>query len=710
MILKKTKGDGQMGNKEGGTENANIEKIKFFSDQPIAADKEQDIRFGHPGIADNLRKIILNCPSPFTIGLFGKWGSGKTTILNVLRKKLKDNEDYIAVVNFDVWKYSDDSLRRTFLKELIKQLRESSHLAKKFELNERVEVSIQKTIEGKSICNWEEVKKWLRILILPIIGIGVLVYFAYPQNFGIFLSVLLSGSFVSSFFVYILKQAIKSETKVFSSERLQDPYEFEEEFGRITERISPKNLLVIIDNLDRCIHGKAVELLSTIKTFLAKDIDVDENNKCIFLIACDDEAIKTHLKNVYSINQNNTINNTSFSADEFLRKFFNISLRIPDFIDTELQTYTDDLLKKIDIPQFSSPDVSYVITNAFRENPRQIKQFINILLASFYLAQEREESPEPLIIPKGTITKHVAFLAKFLIIYQKYPLEYKKIRESHLNVNEIENIENEKYKDFLRATKTITVNDIRPFIYLKQSEEELAIPGVKEIELGLIDYKEEMVKEKIKIIKENPDQIVNLNKYILSLIERYKKTNRITPLSNIISCSLDVLHHHNLNLNKTFYNKVADLLNNDHYLKNELERFKSPLIFNEVLTKCNAEDRENIINQYINILGSKKEDKKEPRISIDYAYGLFKEFLEHKEWLKQKAREKIRQILTEIYYTSSMILSLFSENIEGQKDFIAGLTITKFVSTFSNEDVENKQNINEKVKLLLRFREIIIQK
>lgn len=695
-----------MGNKENRNENVNLEKIKFFSDQPIAADKEQDIRFGHIDIADNLRKIILNCPSLFTIGLFGKWGSGKTTILNVLRKKLQNSGDKIAVVNFDVWKYEGDSLRRTFLKELVKQLQKTSHLPKNYKLNERLEKSIQKIIEkGKFVFNWKLLLSLFGIIVL----ISIFLYFKYPQNFGTYLAILFGGfTSFSVLFVWIIQQAIKSETTVFSSERLQDPYEFEEEFGRITKEISPKNLLVIIDNLDRCIHGKAVELLSTIKTFLAKDTEVYENNKCIFLIACDDEAIKAHLRSVYIKNQNDRSVEDSFSADEFLRKFFNVSLRIPDFIDTELQTYTEDLLKEINIPQFSSPNIFYVITTAFRENPRQIKQFINILIANFYLAKEREESPEPLIIPKGTITENVAFLAKFLIIYQKYPLEYKKIRESHLNVNEIENIEDEKYKDFLRATKTIAVNDIRPFIYLKQSEEELAIPGVKEIELGLIDYKEEMVKEKIKIIKENPDQIVNLNKYILNLIERYKKTNRITPLSNIISCSLDVLHHHNLSLNKTFYNKVADLLNNDHYLKNELERFKSPLIFNEVLTKCNTEDRENIIDQYINILGSKKEDKKEPRISIDYAYGLFKGFLEHKEWLKQKAREKIRQILTEIYYTSSKILSLFSENIEEQKYFIAGETISKFVSTFSNDDVENKQNINEKVKLLLRFREIII--
>jgi len=694
-----------MVNKDSRSENTNTEKIKFFSDQPIAADKEQDIRFGHLDIVDNLKKIILNCPSPFTIGLFGKWGSGKTTILNALRKKLQDNDnkDNIAVVSFDVWKYEGDSLRRTFLKEMAKQLQKN--LPKNYELNERLEKSVQKIIEkGKFVYNWK--------LLLPLFGIIVLIsiflYFKYPQNFGTYLSILFGG--VTSFsvlFVWIIQQAIKSETTVFSSERLQDPYEFEEEFRKITKEISPKNLLVIIDNLDRCIHGKAVELLSTIKTFLAKDTEIYGNNKCIFLIACDDEAIKTHLKNVYDINQSNSGDNSFFSADEFLRKFFNISLRIPDFIDTELQTYAEDLLKEIDIPQFTSPDISYVITNAFRENPRQIKQFINILITSFYLAQEREESPEPLIIPKGIITKHVAFLAKFLIIHQKYPSECKKIQEGDLNINEIESIKNEKLQDFLRATKTVMVNDIRPFIYLKQSKEELDIPGVEELELGLIDNKYEIVKEKINIIKTNPKQINSLNVFLLSLIERNERNNRIIPLFNIISCSLEALHNHNLKLNQRFYDKIADLLNNDKYLKDDLERFEPLLIFNEVLTQCNKEDRKGVVDQYIDILGQKKGDKKEPRISIDYAYVLFKELLEHKEWLNQDGREKIRQILTDIYYTSPKIPSLFSENIEDQKDFISGETISKFVSTFSNDDVENKKNINEKVGLLLKFKEVI---
>lgn len=692
-----------MGNKESGTENINIEKIKFFSDQPIAADKEQDIRFGHLSIVDNLKKIILNCPSPFTIGLFGKWGSGKTTILNVLRKKLQDNDNKgnIALASFDIWKYEGDSLRRTFLRQLENQLKNEKYIPKGYKVKEKSETGSQKETTNKLTWNW-----FNTICLIPLIVVVIISW----QNPEAYKSAFTNGALFLAIIIILIDKIITKEKVIISSERLQDPYEFEEEFIGITKEISSKKLLIIIDNLDRCTHSKAVEFLSTIKTFLAKDTNINENNKCIFLIACDDEAIKAHLENVFTKNQNNRNAKDAFSADEFLRKFFNVSLRIPDFIDIELQTYTEDLLKEIDIPQFTSPDISYVITNAFRENPRQIKQFINILIASFYLAQERENCPEPLIIPKGTITKHVAFLAKFLIIHQKYLKEYKLIKESYLDMDEIENMGGDDYRNFIEATKTITVSEIRPFIYLKQSEEELIIPGVKELELCLIDNKYEIVKEKINKLKVNPDYIKKLNRFILSLIEKNRIKNRISPLFNIISSSLEALCHNKIEFDQIFYDKISYLLSNDIYLRGELEKFKTSLIFNEILVRCNVRYRKEIIDQYLNILGQTKGDTKEPRISINEGSIIFKLLQEHKKWLSQKQKENMKQKLNEIYYSFPEVLSIFSEDEQPKREFITEDTISKFVSTFSDADVESQQNINEKVTLLLKFKEIIIPK
>ena len=623
----------QMLKKEDGKQDAKVEKIKFFLDMPIAADREQDVRFGHLGIADNLREIILQCPLPFTIGLFGRWGSGKTTIINILKKKLQDNK--IAVVKFDVWKHEKDSLRRAFLEELVKQSKSSKYLPKDFELSTRLKTPVRKTISGKFTWNWKVGLLLLGLIILAI-GVGVILNNKYPGALGTYFSIIFGGSLISVLFLWILQQTITSETLTTTLEPFKDPHEFEEEFGRVVKNVSLKRLLIVIDNLDRCTHDRAVELLSTIKTFLAKETDVSENNKCIFLIACDDEAIKKHLESVYTKMQGKEGCTEPFSTDEFLRKFFNVFLRIPDFIDTELQAYTEDLLKEIGIPRFDSPDVAYVITNAFRENPRQIKQFINILLAHFLLAQERESGQKPLIVLKGVITNNVAFLAKFLIIRQLFPSEYQQIRKHHLTIKEIESIGSKEFKDFLRATKLITADDIRPFIYLKQSKEELDIPGIRELELGLIDDKRDVVKEKLKVIKANPEQVNGLKRFMPSLIDINR--NRRIPLLNITSCSLEAFQHHNLEMVQEFYDKITDLLNDDKTLKPELRRFDASLIFEEILTRCNEEDRNGIVAQYVEILSEQKANKKESNISIEYAYGLIKELAKRKDWLKSKKK------------------------------------------------------------------------
>ncbi|MBU5337530.1 P-loop NTPase fold protein [Intestinibacter bartlettii] len=59
---------------------------------------------------NNLYDIIVNCnpDKKFVIGLEGPWGSGKTTILNIVKKKIKDNNENIIIIDdFDPWSYDN---------------------------------------------------------------------------------------------------------------------------------------------------------------------------------------------------------------------------------------------------------------------------------------------------------------------------------------------------------------------------------------------------------------------------------------------------------------------------------------------------------------------------------------------------------------------------------------------------------------------------
>lgn len=82
---------------------------QFLSDNPLDGNVPESVKFGHETIAETLSAIIRNCPTPFTIGLFGTWGTGKSTVINLAKKLLPELEG--SIVEFDVWKYEHDRHR-----------------------------------------------------------------------------------------------------------------------------------------------------------------------------------------------------------------------------------------------------------------------------------------------------------------------------------------------------------------------------------------------------------------------------------------------------------------------------------------------------------------------------------------------------------------------------------------------------------------------
>lgn len=654
----------------------------FLSDQPIAADEQQEIRFGHVSIVETLRNIVLSCPTPFTIGFIGKWGTGKTTILDLLKARLITSD--IGVVKFDIWKHEGDSLRRTFLKDIVDQLKEEERLPQDFEYNERLDKNVSITSEGKYIFRWTRIGLILAAIVLLAI-IGFIIWMSSKENFETYIKIIgsvLTGGLITSIVVILLQRTVTTEKVTATTDRYKDPYQFESEFKKIIESLksNDKKLVVIVDNLDRTQHEKAVELLSTIKTYL-------DLKRCVFLIACDAEAIKKHLECVYNPHNRLEGDKQVFDSDEFLRKFFNTYIKIPDFIDTELQTYTEDLLKETKAVQLDSPDVAQVITCAFRDNPRQIKQFINSLLAHYLVALTRENDMQPSIAPKGSITNNMPFLAKSLIVQQKFPEQYSRFLQGETKVND-----SEAFNDFMIATKRISTEDIRPFHYLKLSEEELHISGIKELEIALLDNKIELVKVMLSKLADDPDKIAYFNKYLSGLLGRYKK--KIPVLFNVISSALVATRDTSLMLDKQLYDQIAGLLSDNTGVGKELLHFDCKLIFNQVLERCNSSDRDGILALYLGILNAEIKSFD----SDDYIKSLITELIDHKLWLGDKKPVVVKAITDK--YSTYEALSLFvGRPKEDQKEFISTQAMAKYISSLGDTDVDTSK-IGDKVELI----------
>lgn len=85
----------------------------YYSDKPIIASTE-DLLERKP-FSQLLANTLINLKNTdtFTIGLFGKWGSGKTSIVNMALQEIIDSKtaesDDIVIVRFEPWHFSDST-------------------------------------------------------------------------------------------------------------------------------------------------------------------------------------------------------------------------------------------------------------------------------------------------------------------------------------------------------------------------------------------------------------------------------------------------------------------------------------------------------------------------------------------------------------------------------------------------------------------------
>ena len=85
----------------------------FYTDKPISAVSEDllERKSFSKILAQTL--VRLNNSETFTVGLFGKWGTGKTSIVNMTLNEItelqSEDEDKTIVVRFEPWHFSDST-------------------------------------------------------------------------------------------------------------------------------------------------------------------------------------------------------------------------------------------------------------------------------------------------------------------------------------------------------------------------------------------------------------------------------------------------------------------------------------------------------------------------------------------------------------------------------------------------------------------------
>lgn len=393
----------------------NSQKPKFIIDKEVDLSKIDLL--GTQIYVDVLKGIIAgsieeeNSPS-MSIGLFGEWGSGKSSVITSLKDKYKDSKD-VKFVYYDAWKHSKDSFRRSFLDTLV---RSEFELKPKINFGRLYDATSTKFKYSARI-NWKDYSLSIFIRIIPAIIILFLILSTDSDK-----AIIAGIAFISmALFQFIpIAGGIKIGTS--KGELLFSQDQFLEIFTEIIEIVTGKRsnekrcffldenkwisnetehqfkkIVIAIDNIDRCGKSVSVELLRATKNFL----EIDD---CVIIIPIDDKSIISHLPDYNDI-----------ESKEYLRKFFNIVIRLKRYSQLDLFDFTKILIQKHfrSIVEPTQNILSQMISSGVSSNPRRIIQFLNNLIAEIEILKNIEEK-------EGELSKNILFVAKTLIIKNEW--------------------------------------------------------------------------------------------------------------------------------------------------------------------------------------------------------------------------------------------------------------------------------------------------
>ena len=286
------------------------------------SDTESDKDYLNFGEVSQLAVDILTSDGmlPISIGVFGNWGAGKSSLLKLIEQNLEVDEKDWIVIKFDAWLYQGyDDARAALLEviatELMKAADENASLITKTKrLLARVDGfrTMGLLVEGAAM-----------IAGIPTGGL-------IARGVGA-----LGNAFdgIQNQEEYENLGATAKETKeqvcgLLKSEAKKSPPQqidaFRKEYGEILEALG-KPLVVVIDNLDRCLPTNAIHTLEAIRLFLFL-------TNTAFIIAADEEMIRSSVADYFK-------GASDRHQIDYLDKLIQVPIRVPKAGVREVRSY-----------------------------------------------------------------------------------------------------------------------------------------------------------------------------------------------------------------------------------------------------------------------------------------------------------------------------------------------------------------------------------
>ncbi len=323
----------------------------------------------HEKISDSLVRLIDSSTKGITIGIEGAWGSGKSTVINFLEKKLNQNTNQKTLFfKFDAWAHDGDPLRKIFLESLILAIETTPGHVNKDKLTEiNAEITgRKKTVHVTTRKQVSSLGKWISFsaLLIPFgttllkgVDFNALAW-PWQPNTGPNLWFVFGFCFVAApLWVLLLWCFLGTKDKhnkrrwdLFESESSEDytqditedgertSVEFERFFSKIMDlSLGDGNYFdrafIVVDNLDRVAPEHAKVIWATLQTFFQHRSSSENPQQkkwadaLWFIIPFDRKGLSRIWESNES--QSGTPNPDISLANSFLNKCFQVTVEVP---------------------------------------------------------------------------------------------------------------------------------------------------------------------------------------------------------------------------------------------------------------------------------------------------------------------------------------------------------------------------------------------
>ncbi len=379
-----------------------VHRLNFVSDIHCSEDQ-----LGFARYVNTLAAMIgeEGFTTPFCIGIYGDWGSGKTSFMHQLQKRVKEDggETHMVPVWFNPWRYEkEEHLIIPFLKTIEKSL-----------------AAAPKGLAPEVAAKLKDAAA----------AVGrVAAAFAYGLNVEWKLGGL-KAVFDASKAVGREEELAERRRKEATAlaETLSSLYYDAINELQLDEHEEAFRIVVFIDDLDRCLPEKAVELLEAIKLFL-------DLKGYLFIIGVAKEVVEKGIRHRYRFLDDGKGGQEVVKPEAYLDKMIQMPLQLPRVEAGRKRDYLNTLFKGAEFEPEVREVIFKLVETAIGDNPRALKRYVNLLAFTARLAQavkdellqKEEESPEH----KELLEAHFVPVqyAKWTTIVFKFSRDYQDIR------------------------------------------------------------------------------------------------------------------------------------------------------------------------------------------------------------------------------------------------------------------------------------------